>query len=125
MAKKTPTSIRRLRQADAENVGSGLLIGWSDGTECVIGSSHLRKRCPCADCEAKRGSSSHEKPLSPPPGRSRLQVVTSTLSEELNLVQVWAIGNYAIGIRWGDGHDSGIYNYELLADIAAETISGA
>ena len=28
--------------------------------------------------------------------------------------EIATVGNYAITIKWGDGHGSGIYNYEYL-----------
>lgn len=54
----------------------------------------------------------HQKPLS---GKSKLlQVIKATRDEAVRLEEVWPIGNYALGFRWGDGHDTGIYPYALM-----------
>jgi DUF971 family protein len=37
--------------------------------------------------------------------------------EELKIDRIWAVGNYALGVAWGDGHNSGIYRFELLRDL--------
>jgi ATP-binding protein involved in chromosome partitioning len=93
----------------------GLDITWSDGEVQGLSSTTLRQLCPCAECKEKRGDSSHAKPLSPK--KRALRIVESSIDEELRLTQVWAVGNYAIGMRWGDGHDSGIYTFEYLRSL--------
>jgi DUF971 family protein len=101
----TPREIRR-------NGASGLTITWIDGSTRSFSSETLRRNCPCAGCKERRGDTSHAKPLT---GRKRsLTVLESSLSQELELQQIWGVGNYAIGITWGDGHDSGIYTFEYL-----------
>ncbi len=45
-------------------------------------------------------------------------VVEATLDQELTLQEIWGVGQYAIGLRWGDGHDSGIYTFEYLRELA-------
>ena len=50
-----------------------------------------------------------------------LAVIEHTLDEELKLVRIWGIGNYALGMEWGDGHDSGIYTYRLLFELGEES----
>ncbi len=106
--KPTPTSVERLGE-------SGIRISWSTGEVHEVSSKILRKHCPSATSRAERGDTSHEKPLT---GRGLLRVVEHTENEQLQLEQIWAVGNYAIGMRWGDGHDSGIYHYDLLYKIA-------
>jgi DUF971 family protein len=103
---ESPTEIRRLGD------GSGLQLSWSDGLICRVNSRELRLNCPCATCQELRGEMIHEKPLSG--RRSSLQVIQHTVEEETRLQNIWAVGNYALGIRWGDKHDSGIYSFDLL-----------
>lgn len=102
--------------------GRGLEICWSNGETVFLGGKHLRTHCPCADCRGKRSAESETK--SQAGRRSGLHVVSATIEEETNLTQVWSIGNYAIGLKWGDGHDSGIYTYELLRRLSAESKEG-
>lgn len=135
-----PTEIRRLTEPGSE----GLRIRWSDGVESFLSVRMLRMNCPCATCEERRGSRSHAQPLSPSPtagplvpggpaaspqpsGKGLLKVLRSTVSEELALKSVSAVGNYAISLAWGDGHDSGIYSYRLLRTLGevAESEGGA
>jgi DUF971 family protein len=104
----TPTEIKRSGEG-------GLEIAWNDGKRSRLSSETLRKNCPCAVCREERGDSSHGAPLSPK--KSLLRVIEHTSDEQLRLVEIWAVGNYAVGMRWGDGHDTGIYKYELLRDL--------
>ena len=108
----TPTSVPvEVRRISGEPA-TALAVRWSSGEETSFSGELLRKSCPCATCEEQRGSNFHQKPLS---GKSKLlQVVTATHDEAIMLEEVWPIGNYALGFRWGDGHDTGIYPYALL-----------
>jgi DUF971 family protein len=94
----------------------GLLITWVDGTESQLSSEILRRQCPCAECREIRGDDSHSRPLT---GKKRsLSIIQNTKEEQLTLDTIWGVGQYAVGIRWRVGHDSGIYTYELLAELA-------
>jgi DUF971 family protein len=94
---------------------TGLSITWSDGTTIYLSSVQLRRECPCAECREKRGDTSHAKPLTSK--KLALTIVESTIAEETDLREIWGIGQYALGIRWGDGHDSGIYTFEYLKSL--------
>lgn len=109
-----PLEIKRLSEAQ-------LSVRWSDGRHDVIESEFLRRNCPCASCLQHRGELDHDKPLSPlPVKKSMLQVVSNSLQEETKLVEVWGIGNYALGCRWADGHATGIYTFAKLRSIAEQ-----
>lgn len=111
MSTLKPTKIERLETR-------GLLIEWSEaGRSVVLPVELLRSNCPCALCREKRGEGNHDTPLTPKKSVSRLQVISHTRDEELNLQRIWPIGNYAIGIQWGDGHDDGIYTFGLLREL--------
>ncbi|MBX7145661.1 MAG: DUF971 domain-containing protein [Oligoflexia bacterium] len=113
---QTPVEIRRL--------DSGLQIVWRDGNKTEIDSARLRQNCPCAECREKRGDSSHSSPLTPTK-KSSLRVVEATREESLRLIKIWGVGNYALGIAWGDGHDSGIYTFEFLRTLPNLTESSS
>jgi DUF971 family protein len=101
--KPLPTEIKRLET-------SGVKITWSDGAVHQLTSEVLRKGCPCAGCREARGDDSHAKPLT---GKKRsLSIVQNTVEEELSLREIWGIG------KWGDGHDSGIYTFDYLRELA-------
>ena len=108
----TPLEIRR--------IGSeGLSIAWSDGSETRFDSRALRTHCPCAECRAKRGDDSHIAPLTAK--KRSLVVLDASAEEELELKSVWGVGNYAIGIEWGDGHTTGIYTFSFLQELGRST----
>ena len=103
-----PREIRR-------NGSAGLAITWADGSVSKIPSESLRRQCPCAECREKRGDSTHAKPLT---GKKRsLNIVESSIEQEVELLEIWPVGQYALGMRWADGHDSGIYTFELLRSL--------
>jgi DUF971 family protein len=112
---RTPTEIKRLDF-------KGLQITWSDGLVQEIGSEKLRRSCPCATCLETRGDTSHSAPLTEKkPGRkSLLRVVSSSKQEETRLERIWPIGNYALGMEWGDGHHTGVYSFDLLYQLGAQ-----
>ena len=109
-------SIKRI--TNEQDIGVGLKLILSDGTEIDIASETLRKECPCASCLDSKGKLSHDKPLG---GRASLRVVKATKEESLGIMQIWALGNYAIGMKWSDGHDSGIYTYSNLESLGLQT----
>lgn len=113
-----PVQIRRIAP---DTHGIALEITWSDGTCATIESKALRATCPCATCLEARGDSGHKTPLSPK--KSLLRVLPATLEEEINLLEVWPIGNYALGAMWGDKHSSGIFTYEHLRRLSLEAVA--
>lgn len=106
-----PTEIRR----DAK---TGLTISWRDGSTSIIPTTLLRRECPCASCKERRGDTSHSQPLTSK--KRSLTVIQNTIEEELNLQEIWSVGQYALGMRWGDGHDSGIYPFSLLFELGKQ-----
>ena len=96
---------------------TGIVIAWPGETPLSIPSKKLRNHCPCAECKLQRGEDTHSTPLTPKKS-SLLAIVEHTKDEALALEEIWPVGRYALGMRWGDGHDSGIYTYQLLRDIA-------
>ena len=118
-----PIEVVRRKEQESDQ-GSGLYLKWSDGQEQELDSNTLRTNCPCATCDQKRGDTSHSTPLISK-GRASLKVIKSDSSEELDLRKVWLVGRYAIGMKWGDNHDSGIYTFATLRALSndAENIS--
>ena len=84
---------------------SSLFFKWNDNSESMISLSKLRKFCPCATCAAERSiQSSSYIPLFHS-GQTKIN--------KLNM-----IGSYAIGIAWEDGHNTGIYEFQFLKNLA-------
>lgn len=87
-----------------------LSIEWKDGQTHSVSLAELRKVCPCATCKEERSS---KRGLTSSP----LAIIDSSAEEQSTIEQIWQVGNYALGIRWKDGHDSGIYTYTYLREL--------
>lgn len=94
--------------------GKHLVITWQDETKDKISLKYLREECPCANC---KGETILLKTIRPPrqnkniPGRY-----------EISKIDI--VGGYAIQVRWKDGHDTGIYSWEYLKELADDEASG-
>jgi DUF971 family protein len=90
-------------------VCEGLVIEWSDGEKGVYPFPYLRQHCPCALC---KGEST---PLDPSP--LNLPSIKNLPPEAYEARDLFKVGRYAIGIKWGDGHETGIYTFDYLRKI--------
>jgi DUF971 family protein len=82
-----------------------LRILWDDDELSDYPFAYLRGWCPCAVCQGHGGE------------RRFLHV------ENPQLVSVGRTGNYALNLRWQDGHDTGIYTFEYLRNLSDERAS--
>jgi len=87
----------------------GIAVEWDDGHKGTYPFHFLRKACPCALCKGERTPLSTE-PLS-------LPVLPNMPPTAFEAKDMFKVGRYAIGFRWGDGHDTGIYTFEYLRKI--------
>jgi DUF971 family protein len=92
MSSPRPTEIR-LRKADRV-----LEIAFDDGARFELPCEYLRVYSPSADV---RGHS---------PGQETLQLG----KEKVNIDAIEPVGQYAVTLHFDDGHNTGIYNWELL-----------
>ncbi len=88
-----------------------LEISWSDDRVQQIPLHQLRKACPCATCREKQKADA-EKP------KGLLPVLTMAEAAPLRIVRMRPVGNYAYNVAFSDGHDSGIFTFELLRSLA-------
>ena len=97
MAPKTPnpTEISLHRKSRV------LEVAFDDGSRFNLPCEYLRVCSPSAEV---RGHG---------PGQETLQVG----KESVNIVEVEPVGNYAVCLRFDDGHDTGIYSWETLYDL--------
>jgi DUF971 family protein len=65
----------------------------------------LRLACHCTTCRDELT------------GRELLD--PASVPEDIHPAHVSLVGNYAIKIRWSDGHDTGIYTYEYLLSLCS------
>jgi len=99
-----------------KNDGSNLVIGWSDGAVHRLPWRTLRTFCPCATCRTERAKPPEPKPL--------LAVLSPTEARPLAPVSIKPVGNYAYGIAFSDGHNSGIYSLEFLRQLGEQLAGG-
>lgn len=85
----------------------GVAIRWDDGETTVIPFVTLRRACPCAACRenARQNEASTGLPI---------LGSANNLEAMATLDGIRLVGTYAVRFVWRDGHDTGIYNYELL-----------
>ncbi len=76
---------------------------WSDGTRGAADIRTLRLSCPCALCVDEHTG---EKLLD-----------GASVAADITLLKVNSIGRYAAGLAFSDGHNSGIYPYDMLYNL--------
>jgi DUF971 family protein len=97
------------RPTQLQRVGENRLhITWSDGQRRSYTFRELRDRCPCATCREKR---------SQPRPATLLPIVTEAETQPLQILGMKPVGNYAYSIQFSDGHDTGIYSFDLLREL--------
>jgi len=94
--RRTPTAI----DLDAEN---GLMqITWADGHTSLYELSRLRRSCPCAGCKGEMGR----------PGT--VNDATVFTEQQTTLVDLQPLNRFGLQFTWADGHDDGLFSYDLL-----------
>ena len=81
-----------------------ILVKWKDGRETVFPARFLRLACPCAGC------------IEEMTGRKVLN--ESSVPDDVHPLSISPVGRYAIQIQWSDGHNTGLYTWERLFDLA-------
>ncbi len=92
--------VRRIAQVDRTTLG----IEWNDGVRQRWKLAELRRACPCATCVDEW---TRERLLDP-----------ETIPNDLVATRVDSVGRYALRISFADGHDTGIYTFSMLRELA-------
>ncbi len=83
-----------------------MVIEWHGGRIDRLPLSELRRWCPCALCSDQREHQSRDQGLH--------MLTSEERDANADVADVIPVGRYAIQIKWGDGHDTGIYTYDSL-----------
>jgi DUF971 family protein len=78
-----------------------LEVTFDDGRRFELSCEYLRVHSPSAEVR----------------GHSPAQAVLQVGKEDVNIVAVEPIGRYAVRLRFDDGHDTGLYSWDLLYDL--------
>ena len=85
-----------------------LLLQWTDGSENAILLKGVRDNCPCANCAGETDVFGNV--YKGPPQRMKEDSYIAT--------GIQPIGYYALRPFWKDGHNTGIFSYDLLLYLA-------
>ena len=88
---------------------NALLIKWSDGQQRRYSFRELREACPCATCREKRTSEQQAPTLLP--------VLSAAEAKPLRIEGMKPVGNYAYTVAFSDGHNTGIFSFDLLLQL--------
>jgi len=105
-------------QAEPEHIAisksQGIQIDWKDGHHSSYSLAYLRDECPCASCTGAHGTEPQKSNYSAPPANP-----FQMYKPALKMLNVEAVGHYAIKIDWNDGHNTGIYSFDHLRKICS------
>ncbi len=93
----------RPRTVEPTEDGHWLRIVWADGHVSEYEPRRIRLVCPCAGCIDEY---THQPLLDP-----------STVAADIMPVAIEYVGRYALKFTWPDGHDTGMYPWDLLRGI--------
>ncbi len=92
----TPTEIKLHKNS------ATLELVYADGSSHSLSAEFLRVHSPSAEVR----------------GHGKGQEVLQTGKRDVNIEHIQAVGNYAIKLGFDDKHDTGIYSWEYLKELA-------
>lgn len=100
-------TIYKFRPIRIKRLGKTILVRWNDGKADEIPLTVLRDKCPCASCNGEEKTQEDYIPIKAP--------FKPTGFYEIE--KIVPVGNYAVNIIWKDGHNTGIYSWDILRAI--------
>lgn len=88
-----------------------LEVEWADGHRSVYPLFGLRKNCPCVAC---RGGHSEM-------GQFEMKLFFMDPPERVEVLDLETVGNHALRISWSDGHNTGMYRWDLLRTMCPQS----
>jgi DUF971 family protein len=80
-----------------------LEIKFDNNTECMLSCEFLRVNSPSAEVKGHG------------PGQEVLQIG----KEDVNITAIEPVGNYAVRLVFSDGHNTGLYSWDYLYELAS------
>jgi DUF971 family protein len=87
-----------------EESDSEVSIKWSDDAETRYSAVQLRRACPCAGC------------INEWTGERMLK--DDDVAEDMTFSRIAIVGRYALNFNFSDGHDTGIFSFTFLRELA-------
>ncbi len=87
-------------EAIDRNARGEIEISWPGGRVVILPAFTLRDLCPCAECIEE--------------GTGKKILDPSTIPLDIRADRIDPVGNYAVQFRWSDGHETGLYTWDLL-----------
>lgn len=81
-----------------------LEVGYADGTRFHLPCEYLRVYSPSAEVR----------------GHTPAQAVLQTGKRSVSIAAIEPVGNYAVKLVFSDGHDSGLYSWDVLYTLGRE-----
>ncbi len=100
----------RFDPVDIQLVGEEVAVRWSDGVETYFLPESLRAASPSAETQGERDVLGNQYGGAGPRSFPGVKVLG------------WEkVGNYAFRFEFSDGHRTGLYSYDYLRDLAAQS----
>ena len=82
---------------------TAIRVKWEDGHEGVYPNQYLRQNCRCANCVQE--------------WTGEVMIKPEMIPQDITPLKISPVGLYAIHINWSDGHETGIYSFDMLREI--------
>ena len=86
---------------------NSLSLKWNDDKVNEISLTKLRDECPCVNCKGESVIFESYIPIKSP----------FKAAGYYEIEKIEPVGNYAISIKWKDGHETGIYSWDILRNL--------
>lgn len=90
---------RIIQESDGE-----VTIEWTDASVTNYKAPDLRRACPCAGCVNE--------------WTGEKMLADDSIDDELSFTHVSIVGRYALNFHFTDGHETGIFSFRFLRDLA-------
>ncbi len=87
-----------------EVVPDGLFIEWQDGLESLLPHRYVRGHCGCAQCVDEITHLRH--------------VGVDDVEKDVTIEDAFQVGRYAVNLLFSDLHETGIYPFRFLRELA-------